>query len=98
MKEPKIEASDVIRVLLPAHKIPEGATVTKRSGDKLYTLRRELLLYTNEGKNVLASGCFLCDNVGNANQVDSELELHWVLTTNELLEKLQYDWGENDEQ
>lgn len=77
-----------MKLILPANQIPEGATVTKRTGESEYCLRRSLKMYTAGAamKEIKADdGCvFLVGPSGNVNIHSGETELAWVVEENEL--------------
>ena len=70
-----------MKVLLPASMIPLDSTVTKRTGDKKYTLRKELRVFSidkTEQKIKADSGTvFLVSEKGDANAVPGDEELVW---------------------
>lgn len=73
--------SDPIKVLLPANEIPVGSRVTKRTGDKVYTLRNEIKVFGLANSNQVLKGedgvRFLIAPDGNAGAVDGQTELLW---------------------
>ena len=79
-----------VRLILPAAAIPEEARVCKPTGDKLYTLRRTILVYPAPGSKpedrieltAPAEQVFLCDDSGNINAWSKELS--WVVTLEQL--------------
>lgn len=75
-----------ISVLLAASEIPEGSTVTKRTGEKEYTLRSSVQVY---GQNIEIKAdpgtIFLIDTrTGNANAIPSSTVLVWTTTRERL--------------
>jgi len=81
-----------IRVLLPAKHIPSGATVSKATGTKPYTLVRELKLFANgtesERREVVPAPntVFLLDDTrrDSIDQIEDETVLSWHTTPEEL--------------
>jgi hypothetical protein len=90
MSEPLRKA--ILRVLLPARQIPDGATVSKPTGQKKYALRRGLVIYAEEGANrkstvsPAAGSVFLLTEFGGSisQHSDSSL-LHWHTTLDGLI-------------
>lgn len=79
-----------ISVLLAASAIPVGSTVTKRTGEKEYTLRSSVKVY---GQNIEIKAdpgtIFLIDTrTGDANAIPSSTVLMWTTTTERLWEWL----------
>ena len=79
-----------MKVLMQAKLIPDGSTVIKRTGSYTQILKHELLVYQNQNadKNqpIKISGCFLVNERGNIEQIDSEKEFIWVVEWDELRE------------
>ncbi len=70
----------IFKLLMPAEEVPEGATVTKRAGTKLYELRRKLTIYGPAGgqaREITADeGCvFLIANAGTINAISGDTEV-----------------------
>ena len=94
-----IERNAQIRVLLPAWLIPTGATVSKATGTKTYTLSRGLKLYANgteaQTREVVpaANTVFLLDleQCGSINQFGDETVLSWYTTPEELWSETEPD-------
>ncbi len=79
-----------IRVLLPAYLIPLGAKVTKRTGEKEYTLKNEIKIYGEGGQEIKApkETLFLvCE--GSTNIIERDTVLLWGATDYDLSEFLQ---------
>lgn len=90
-KDPIVGESEEYRPflisLMAAKDIPSEAQVTKRTGDKLYTLKRNITLYTElHAKVELAVGVFLFDDRANINAVDPETLLLWYMTRGDAME------------
>ena len=79
-----------MRVLREARYIPDGEPVTKRGGDKLYTLRHHVTVYReNEPKRVLEPGTgklFLVDKeTGDMTEFASDKILAWSASCDDLI-------------
>ncbi len=74
-----------MKVILPASEIPNGSTVTKRTGLKEYTLQRFIRVYVapGESEEIRAKNgtVFLCDRRGQVyfDAYPGETELVWSL-------------------
>lgn len=70
-----------ITMILPAWQIPEGSTVTKRTGEVEYLLRPEIKVYSKKGvTQVIKAGggvLFLVGSDGNANAISADTKLAW---------------------
>jgi len=71
-----------MKVLIAVQLVPEYAEVTKRNGDKVYTVRDDLNVYYShftEPKTIPSIGGarFLADKNGNATAVNGDLEVLW---------------------
>ena len=79
----------MIAVLLPAMDIPLDSTVTKRTGEKEYTLRDRLRIYGEENspKEIKAAdgSRFLVSENGDANVVSGTTKLLWHVEEEELI-------------
>jgi len=78
-----------ISVLLKSDMIPDGSTVTKRTGDKRYTLKKKIKVFTGAVKmdkpvELDVEGTFLVDSNGNINQIDSSAILGWITNLDDL--------------
>lgn len=87
---------DEVALLLPAEKIPDGAIVCKRTGDKRYALHREIKLFRphSEGETIptVVRGLFIVSAdrpESSIGQVDPGTMLHWVVRVDELHELLE---------
>ena len=75
-----IPQDQILQILLPAHCIPLGSIVTKRTGKKEYKLLETLRVFGEDGEpreiKALPGARFLvCD--GTANAIGAETELMW---------------------
>lgn len=96
LKNTALCPEDELRVLLPAEKIPDGATVAKRTGEQQFTLVHNLKVYkygggksaaTQEEKPLEISGFFIISSVSGAiSQVQPDTMLHWVVPLEEFYE------------
>lgn len=88
-----INPETILRVLLHASEIPDGAAVSKRTGDKLYTLRHNVVFWDEKGvKQTVVEGFFIVDTQGNINQVKPLTMLHWNITADDLIDTLKLSW------
>lgn len=73
----------ILKVLLPAYKIPDGSQVSKRTGEMVYTLNKQIKVYPDKSLDskveLDVKGCFLFGPRGGINQIDPNLELHWLV-------------------
>lgn len=85
-----------MKLILEAKSIPVGSTVTKKTGEKEYTIRDDIKIYGStspEQKETLrelkadAGTRFMVSNDGNINIIQGDLELIWHVEPNVL-----YDW------
>lgn len=78
-----------LKVIMPAHEIPEGSIVTKRTGQKEYILKKKIVVYAD--KNISSAAITLeAQDVrylvsdGAINAISSTLELVWNTNISEL--------------
>lgn len=89
-----LSPGDPLAVLMPAARIPDGATVSKRTGEKRYILRDRIEMYgvapdclAKAGKNTLMApprAAFLVDASGNLSLIDGPTLLLWHISVAEL--------------
>jgi len=82
---------DTIKVVLPACSIPVDSLVTKRTGQKVYTLRKEIRIFgTSERRGITADAgvLFLVSENGDINAIPAGTELVWSATADELRDLL----------
>ena len=93
--EVNISESHVLGIQLRADQIPHLASVRKRTGEKHYTFRRNIRVYTNEDGTLPLelSGYFLVSELGDINQIKPDLCLVWLVTARELVEMLESAWN-----
>jgi hypothetical protein len=100
MKTPLVYSNDTMIVIIEASKLFDGATVTKRTCDKLYTLKKDLKVYPLERKEgddpISIQGCFLCDNEGSFNQIKPDTLVAWRVQAEMLFWCLQNRFEERD--
>jgi len=79
----------IIKVILPAAEIPLDSVVTKRTGEKEYTLRDRVRVFGESGerREIVASGGsrFIVSPNGDANVVNADTELCWLTDREQLL-------------
>lgn len=86
---------DAVMVLLPAHKIPDGAIISRRTGDYRYTLRHGVTVYPvpkTDAKPLKIDGFFVVNERGDINQVTPDTLLHWNTTAEGLVDTLRASW------
>jgi hypothetical protein len=88
----------LLRILLPVEVIPEGSTVSKRTGEYTYVLKRNLKIYGStkedgDKKPMVIDGFFLVNERGDINQVAPGTLLHWNVTTLEFVNEYAESWG-----
>lgn len=85
---------DVLGVILPAESIPDGSSVTKRTGEAQYILKQGIKVYSDtKGESPLVvDGCFLVSPSGSINQVKPTTLLRWNITAEDLVVQLQLAW------
>lgn len=80
-----------IKVVMPAHMIPDGSTVYKKTGTYRHTLKTSLLIYLISGKNPkkikhsIKNSVFLIGHRGGINEVKGDIELIWDAPECEIL-------------
>jgi len=84
---------EFLKVLLPAHEIPDKAIVTKRTGEKEYVLRRSITVYREDGEKTTVTAndgtVFLVDpRTGDANAFGAGKVLGWHATRYQILDLL----------
>lgn len=89
-----IMPEDTLRLLVPARMVPDRSMVTKRSGEKVYTLRRQIRVFPEdqkEGKVTPIDGFFLCFE-GDINQIGPETMLLWQMEAEQFFYTLERMW------
>lgn len=89
-----------MKLLIEAREIPDNATVSKRTGDKKYTLSRTLKIY-NEGAeptviNADANTVFIQAGIG-INAINAETLLHWYVREEDLAAWLEKRYDERND-
>ncbi len=95
--DPETFDEDVtMRIVLSAKEIPDGETVTKKTGEKEYILRHTIKIFAPQGKKgeekqvpMVIAGYFLISPNGDINQIVESTELMWRATASDLYYKLQ---------
>lgn len=67
----------VFKVIIQASHLEDGTIVTKKTGQKEYTLRRSIKIYGENRQEIKcdADNIFLVDSDGNINQITESTEL-----------------------
>lgn len=92
-----LDDHDEIKILLPAHKIPDGSIVTKPTGEKEYTLSTNLKFFSNnKGEcnkyNITAEkGTLMLINNDNINIINENAILAWVTSFPALHDEFERD-------
>lgn len=89
--EPCMPAPSILKVILPAGKVPAGSTVTKRTGTKAYHLADRLVLRGDDRKEVRAQpGCLflLAEASAEVEATPDTLEVVWLAPDYALLDYL----------
>jgi hypothetical protein len=94
MKNLNICPETILRVVLPAQDIPDGAQVTKLTGEQVLTLRHNLVLYQSEKgqEAVMVEGCFIVNGRAQITQVKPEQKLCWVVTAEDFMGCIEHSW------
>lgn len=84
---------DVVKVIVPAGRVPNGATVTKRNGTNVYTVAREIRVYMQERvpPTVVKAedgGVFLLNGGPSVSCVSGTTELVWHADPDSLVRAL----------
>jgi hypothetical protein len=68
---------NVFKVIVQASNLEDGAVVTKKTGQKEYTVRRSIKIYGENRQEIKsdADNIFLVDSEGNINQIKDSTEL-----------------------
>lgn len=78
----------MIKVLLKAKDIPLDSIVTKRNGDKKYTLRKEIRVFGENGEKrsieAKEGAVFIVSKNGDANAIAGDVELLWYASEESL--------------
>jgi hypothetical protein len=82
----------MIKVLFLVEHIPLNSTVTKKTGNKRYTLRDKLRVfnedYIQQELKAIDGTRFLVGDTGDANVVGSNTELVWIVDEEQFLQYL----------
>lgn len=87
-EEPVLRYDSPVTILVQAQYVPDRSEVTKRTGTKGYTLRRNLTLYsdTKGEKPTTIEGLFLVGSVGDITQIKPDTLLGFHMPIGELHE------------
>ena len=104
----KICPEDTLKILLPVEMIPDGSTVTKRTGEQEFTLRRSLRFWTyppekrhpaksaraaaEEAKAMSVQGLFIVSSRGDITQVKPGTILCLVIHAETFVELMRASW------
>jgi hypothetical protein len=84
-----------MKIILPASDIPLGSIVTKRTGEKQYTIRNKIRIFNENGieKEITSNDGtrFLVNKNGDANVINSNTELVWYTDKSTLINFLECD-------
>jgi|CXWL01.1.fsa_nt_gi phage-related protein len=84
-----IKSDQTIKVILAAGDIPDGATVTKVTGEQQFTLKRNLKIYGEHGVEITNTSdkvLFMVSSGGVINTIDKDKMLCWLTTPKWLFE------------
>lgn len=83
-----MEDKDVVKLLVPLRMVPDGATVTKRTGEKEYVVSRAVRIYgdgpVKQAITPDAGTVFLVGPEGNLNAIGEGVEVIWKVAVWEL--------------
>lgn len=86
---------DVFKLLLPAAEIPDGATVSKRTGEAEYVLKTSLKIFagktgtTDQVIKAHDGAVFLVSPNGSINAYPGTTLIHWIVGEDELFRWLE---------
>ena len=94
MENKVICPEDVLLLLQPVEQIPDGATVSKRTGEQTFILRHTLKIgeYLAKNKEPLVVEGFFIISGSYVNQVAPGTALHWHVVAEDLVETLKDSW------
>lgn len=96
-----MSSNEMIKVLLPAFRIPDGSVVSKRGGMSPHTLKHSLKVYRNnlpeKQEPLVIQGFFLVNEQGDIDQIGDNTPLHWHVSASEFCEQLQEALGRDGE-
>lgn len=80
-----------MRILIRVGDLDDGASITMRTGEKVYTVRRSIMVYdhTTENREEKVVKCmngavFLVDGRGNVNAYGEDLKVLWCASRTEV--------------
>jgi hypothetical protein len=82
------------KLILSANEIPFGSTVTKKTGEKKYTLREKIVVYN--GSKIIApmeikaepGVAFIVSENGDVNAIEDSTELVWLAEREDIIHRL----------
>lgn len=90
-----------ISVIMEASQVPLGAKVTKRTGEKIYTIRDRLRVFGEKGerREIIAKGGtrFFVNDEGDANVISGTTTVVWVTDSDTLVRWLTRTRPEDNE-
>lgn len=78
---------NIFKIIVQASNLEDGAIVTKKTGQKEYTVRRSIKIYGENRQQIKcdADNIFLVDSEGNINQIKDSTELLVHISADNLL-------------
>lgn len=96
-----MSSDEIIQVLLPAFRIPDGSVVSKRTGMSPYALKHSLKVFRSglaeKLEPLVIQGFFLVNERGDINQIGDDTPLHWHVSAGEFSDQLQEALGRDGE-
>jgi hypothetical protein len=90
----ELQPGTTLGLILRASAIPDGSTVTKKTGRAEYVLRHNLAVYRPDSLGgpvpLEVKGCFLVGPRGSVNQIEPGTELLWLISVVELHDLLSF--------
>ncbi len=85
------EVPEVIKMVVQAKNLEDGVTVTKRTGQKEYKIKRSIKIYGDNRKEIKCDvdNIFLVDAEGNLTQIKETTELLAHISTDTLFYELE---------
>jgi hypothetical protein len=93
---------NMMKLLIPIKDVPEGERVTKKTGEKLYTVRDRIRIFSddvNVRKEIKADDGvrFLVNDNGDVNAVDAKSEYIWYVDVDTAAQWLSQQVDQNNE-
>ena len=81
-----------MKVLMPVSEVPIGSTITKKTGEKEYTVREKIRIFgdNTHQKEICADDNtrFLISDNGDINVISGDTEVLWLVTSEKLYQYL----------